>query len=833
VSRPHLVDELLAQLRLEEKILLLAGADFWHTNAVERVGVPALRLSDGPSGVRGERSVGPRSVSFPCGIAIGATFDPAAAAELGSMLADECLDKDVHILLGPTVNLHRHPLGGRHFESYSEDPWLSAVLAVAYVRSLQSRGVSATTKHFVANDSEFERHTISSDLDETTLRELYDLPFEATTADAGGWSVMAAYNKINGTYAAEHQRLLADVLRGEWGFDGLVVSDWFGTQSTVESANAGLDLEMPGPPAHYGEKLAAAVDAGEVTEATLDAHIGRLLELAVRTGALGEAARAPARTSVEERQAAARQIAVASFVLLKNDGGTLPWAIAPGSTVAVVGPNAATTAAQGGGSARVSAYGRCSVLAALRSRLEPAGVEVSYERGCVTWAATPALEADFDLAYFLRSPEDDAAEGEAAEGEAAYSHDASLGYFTWLGDPAPAAGLSEGHWRLEARTRLDVGSDTGGEWLFSLTQVGRARLSVDGEVVVDATGEVGRSKSFFGFGSEEVKGTVSLQAGRSYDVLVEYFPRAGYSLAGLMVGAVPAVGSDEEMLARAVAAAAAADAVVCVVGNTAEWETEGHDRSSMDLPGLQDELVRRVAAANPRTCVLVNAGAPVSMPWLGEVAAVAQIWFPGEQGGEAAADVLLGVADPGGRLPTTLPRRLEDTPAFPYYPGAEGHVTYGEGLLMGYRHYDVREVEPLFCFGHGLSFTTCELSGLEVSSPPAGGGGRSGDVLPAGLDGPALVEVRLTVTNTGRRAGTEVVQLYLGRPGEREQALKGVAKVSLAAGESARVAVVLNERSFARWDEARHGFVASPGKYEVRVGRSSRDVSLREVVTLD
>ncbi|MGH9171999.1 MAG: glycoside hydrolase family 3 protein [Acidimicrobiales bacterium] len=861
--------QLVAELTLDEKILLLAGADFWHTNPLVRLGIPALRLSDGPSGARGERSVGPRSVSFPCGIAIGATFDPSAASELGAALADECLDKNVHALLGPTVNLHRHPLGGRHFESYSEDPWLSAQLCVAYVEALQARGVSATVKHFVANDSEFERHTISSDVDEASLRELYLLPFEAAVHDAGAWAVMSAYNKINGTYAAENDILLADILRREWGFDGVVVSDWYGTQSTVASANAGLDLEMPGPGSHYGKRLHEAVSAGEVSEATIDEHVRRLLRLAGRTGALGLPAgdtagstarsamgtasestggdtvsgRASAVTTLSERQATARRLAAASFVLLKNDGAVLPWRLASGATVAVIGPNAATTSAQGGGSARVNAYRRCSVLASLRDRLEPQGITVAHERGCVTWAATPVLEADFQLEYYSRGPAAAVAEASGQtsgdgqllaeeRGSSLYEHDASVANFTWLGDPAPGvAGLSDGNWRLRCRAAFTP--DVTGKWLFSLTQVGQARLLVDGETVVEATGEVGRSKSFFGMGSAEAKGNVPLAAHRAYDLVVEYEPTAGLPLAGLMIGALPPVGSDEDLLGRAEKLAASADAVVCVVGTTAEWETEGHDRQTMSLPGLQDDLVRRVAAANPKTCVLVNSGAPVSMDWTSSVPVIAQIWFPGEQGGEGVTDVLLGDTDPGGRLPTTFPRRLEDTPAFACYPGSDGHVQYEERFLTGYRHYDANAVDPLFAFGHGLSYSTFRLSDLEVGTV----GRLRRTTLGAGFAGDPIVEVTVTVTNTGTRLGTEVVQCYVAKvvrqQGEPEQQLRGVAKVHLAPGESAHLTILLNERSFASWDMGRHGFVALPGVYEVRVGRSSRDLPLRTEVTLD
>ena len=366
------LEEIVGQLTLEEKLSLVAGRDLWHTNAVDSLGVPSLHLSDGPSGVRGERTVGTTSVSFPCGIAVGATFDPELAHALGVELAGEARSKGAHVLLGPTVNLHRHPLGGRHFESYSEDPLLTARLATAYVIGLQSTGVAATVKHFVCNDTEHERHTISSEVDERTLRELYLVPFEAAVVEGGAWAIMSAYNKVNGTYAAEHEPLLDGVLRREWGFDGAVVSDWFGTKSTVASALAGLDLEMPGPPAFFGDDLATAVREGEVPVEVIDDKVRRLLLLAERTGAIAaeQGAGAAVPTSPDEPAEAARleaavafarRLAAASFVLLRNEpapGPTateatrlLPLELSPTATLAVIGPNAAHTAIQGGGSA--------------------------------------------------------------------------------------------------------------------------------------------------------------------------------------------------------------------------------------------------------------------------------------------------------------------------------------------------------------------------------------------------------------------------------------------------------------------------------------------------
>jgi beta-glucosidase len=824
------VESRLGELSLEEKVLLLGGHDFWHTNAVDRLGIGPLRLSDGPSGVRGPRSVGTTSVAFPCGAAIGATFDGSAAAELAAALADECADRGVHVLLGPTANLQRHPLGGRNFECFSEDPVLSAVLATAYIEALQSRGVAAAVKHFVANDTEYERRTISSDVSETVLRELYEVPFEAAVRDAGAWAVMSAYNRVNGVFATEHAGLLTETLRADWGFDGVVISDWFATESTVPSVLAGLDLEMPGPPLHFGGRLLEAVEAGEVPGQLIDDHVRHLLLLAFRTGRLSVPAKTTgpvaSRSNLASRLALARRLASSAFVLLENHD-VLPLDLAPGSTLAVIGPNAHQTAAQGGGSARVNPARLPSIRDALERRLAPLGVEVVYELGCVTWQDTPVLEGDYRLEYFAGSGFD----SEDFDGTVLHIDTARDGAFTWLGEPVPGIpALHSGGYCVRCSTTITP--DVDGDWGFSLTQVGRARLTVGGQLILDEGADSPRSRAFFGLGSEEMGATIALEAGKTYDVVVEYAAAAGVQLGGLRIGAVPPIMTDEELMWRAEALATSADAVVCVIGSPPDWECEGHDRPSMQLPGPQDQLVSRLVLANPRLCVLVNTGAPVTMDWAAEVGALAQIWFGGEQGDEAVVDVLLGDTDPGGRLPTTIPVRIEDTPAFPNYPGEDGHAPYREGLLVGYRHYEAAGVEPRYCFGYGLSYSTSDLSdwAVTVVSPlPAG-------ELAAGLQGSPVVTVSVTVTNTGPRRASEVVQCYV-QPADRQEdepmrELRATAKVTLDPGMAERVLLALPARAFARYEPERGGFVASPGEYEVSVGRSLRDLPLRAVVPL-
>ncbi len=789
------IEKLVAELMLDEKAALAAGVDLWHGPGADRLGVPALKVTDGPSGARGEQWSGRPSANFPCGTALGATWNPELVHEVGKRLGIEAKRKNAHALLAPTVNIHRHPLAGRNFECYSEDPLLSARMAVAYITGVQSQGVACTVKHFVANDSEFERMTISSEVDDRTLREISLVPFEAAVKEAGTWALMTAYNRVNGPYCSEHAPLLA-MLRDEWEFDGLVMSDWFGTHSTAAAANAGLDLEMPGPPQFFGEKLAAAVRSGEVPEATLDDMAFRVLQLIERTGRIEDTG-PQTEECVDDPidRAIARRAAGESFVLLQNNRSALP--LAPTiTTLAVIGPNADATVIQGGGSARVTPHPPVSPLVGLRARLARGGVEVAHERGCYSFKRTPILESPV-----LRDPLTvEYYAGRERAGEPVHVEESALGLFTFIGPVGN--GVPD---EFSLKVRGTVVAPESGEWTLTLVQVGRAKLTVDGEVVVDNWNPTGRSDAFMGYGSAEAAGTIVLTAGEPRTLEVEFVPPGG--LGGLEIGCRPPAPPD--LMDRAVALARRADAVVCVVGTDNDWETEGNDRESMALPPPQDELVRAVAAANPKTIVVVNAASPVEMPWADDVAAIVQAWFPGEEWGNALADIVSGDVSPSGKLPTTVPVRLEDTPAFTSYPGERGRVRYGEGVFVGYRWYDTRRIDPRFCFGHGLSYTTFELD-----APT--------------WDGAA---VRVRVTNTGAVRGAETVQCYVhdaeasvARP---QQELKAFAKVWLDPGESRDLALALDERAFAFWDVGAHGWTVEPGAFELRVGTSSRAIAHR------
>ena len=799
------IDKLLVELTVDEKAALVAGVDLWHGPGVPRLGVPALKVTDGPSGARGEQWSGRPSANFPCGSGLGATWSPELVREVGTRLGVEARRKGAHALLAPTVNIHRHPLAGRNFECYSEDPFLSARLAVAYITGVQSQGVACTVKHFVANDSEFERMTITSDVDERTLREISLVPFEAAVTEAGTWALMTAYNRVNGTYCSEHVELI-ELLRGEWGFDGVVMSDWYGTHSTVPAARAGLDLEMPGPPAWFGEKLAAAVGAGEVSEAQLEDKARRVLELIERTGRLGEE-QPPEEECIDDPidRAIARRAARESFVLLRNESRALPLpAPADGGlrTLAVVGPNAAATVIQGGGSARVTPHTPVSPVAGLAARYAAHGVDVVHERGSFSFKRTPVLDdallqGSLQVAYFA---------GREREGAPVYTEESGRGLFTYIGPVGH--GVPE---EFSLRIRGTVVVPETGEWTFTLVQVGRARLSFDGVLLVDNWNPTGRGDAFMGFGSEEAAGTIALTAGEPHELEVEFIPPSG--LGGLEIGCRPP--NPPDLMERAVALARRADAVVCIVGTDNDWETEGNDRESMALPAPQDELVRAVAAANPRTVVVINAASPVDMPWCDDVAAVVQAWFPGEEWGNALADVLSGDISPSGKLATTIPMRIEDTPAFTSYPGERGHVRYGEGVFVGYRWYDARRIEPRFAFGHGLSYTT-----FQIGEPVWDAGART---------------LSVRVTNAGGVRGAEVVQCYVhdvessvARPPHE---LAAFAKVWLDPGEARDVTLLVEDRAFAFWDVDAHAWTVEPGEFELRVGTSSRDIRHRVKVS--
>lgn len=797
-QRDAVVERALAALDLTEKVRLLSGQDFWTLPAIDRIGLRSLVMSDGPIGIRGTGWTPDHpSVALPSPTALAATWDPALARTAGRLLGQECRRAGVHLLLAPTVNLHRSPFGGRHFECYSEDPLLTAEIGVGYVRGLQEQGVGATVKHFVANDSETERMTVDVRVGERALRELYLAPFERIVA-AGVWAVMAAYNGVNGATMTEHAELQNDVLKREWGFDGVIVSDWTAARSAAPAANGGLDVVMPAAGDPWGDALVAAVRAGDVAEEVIDDKVRRVLRLAARVGLLdGVPPAVDPLPGVLDGAAVTRAVATRSFVLARNagaddDGGLLPLEDGRLRRVAVLGALADDARFQGGGSAEVRPAHVVSPLAGLTAALP--GVEVTYAVGADPRPRLPAATGAqwAPITATLR----------AAGGRELYRTTLDAATLRWLGNLPDGVDPGQLDTVELAATCTPLVSGT---HHLAVHGFGLLRLTVDGETLFDGPlFQPGDGPATVFAGPVERRFTVPLVAGRPVEVVLTQRVVDGrtdhvwFGLGHAGPDTTPEVGP-EALLDEAVRVARDADVAVVVVGTTEEVESEGFDRTTLALPGHQDELVSRVAAVNPRTVVVVNAGSPVLMPWIEEVTAVLLTWFPGQQAGAALADVLLGVAEPGGRLPTTWPRRPEDCPALGTTP-VDGVLDYAEGVFVGYRGW---RAEPLFPFGHGLGYTTWAYESLTVETGP---------------DGPVAV---VTVRNTGGRPGREVVQVYAGpavpasdRP---DRWLAGFAAVEADPGEAVTVRVPLPERTFQIWDG---DWRTVPGGYRIEAGRS-------------
>ncbi|MGO4417346.1 glycoside hydrolase family 3 C-terminal domain-containing protein, partial [Streptomyces sp. MCAF7] len=735
----------------------------------------------------------------------------------GNLLAQEARRKGVHVLLAPTVNLHRSPLGGRHFEAYSEDPYLTGEIGSGYVAGVQDGGVGTTVKHFVANDAETERFTTDNKVGARALRELYLAPFEAIVENAHPWGIMAAYNSVNGRTMTEHSYLQNQVLRGEWGFDGYIVSDWMAARDTVGAILGGLDVAMPGPKTVYGQALAAAVRAGQVEESVVDDAVRNVLRLAARVGILKDAPAAVAPEDIPAQidgAALAREIAHRAFVLVRNENDALPLDPAALRTMALIGKAARDARVLGGGSAQVFPERVVSPLDGLRAAL-PAGTRLTY---CV--GADPSEElAVAGQGFALR------AIARAEDGRELGSTSLPNGQVQWLGGDLP-----EGVVPQELHSVQVAGTFTpreSGSHSFGTKGLGGFRLLVDGAVLFDGIQAADHDDPFEAFfGAPVPRGHVDLKAGERVEVSLTHIVPDGFLDASIVsVGFSLVHGEPErdpdELIEEAVAAAAAAEAAVVVVATTERVESEGFDRKQLGLPGRQDELVARVAAANPRTVVIVNAGSPVEMPWREDVAAVLLGWFPGQEAGTALADVLLGAEEPGGRLPTTWPARLADAPVTQVVP-ADGELSYDEGVFIGYRAWERRlagqggqgRPEPAYCFGHGLGYTDWEYETAEYTAPEAGD------------DGLGTVAVR--VRNTGARDGREVVQVYLAVPGDDTaerplRRLAGFASVEAAPGETAEAVIALPRRAAEIWDEETNGWRLIPGTYTAEAGRSLAD----------
>lgn len=771
------IDALLAELTLDEKTALLHGApdpaplgQAGYVPGVPRLGIPALRLADGPAGIRVARP----ATALPAPVLLACAFDPELAREYGRVIGREGRALGQDVLLSPMANLIRTPYAGRNFETFAEDPRLTADLVAAVVRGIQDEGLIATVKHFALNNQEQGRETVDAIAGEQTLHETELRGFEAAVA-AGAGAVMGAYNKVNGVHACENKALLDELLRGRWGFDGWVMSDWDATHSAVASLTAGLDMEMPGG-THFGPPLREAVRAGAVPRSAVDLAVRRVLTTMDRFGLLSP--HPPARPARDPFAGArtARKVAAAGAVLLRNEHDTLPLAGASARSLAVIGPTGRVPFVGGGGSAHVLPERAPSPLTAITRRAGN-GAAVRYALGEDLYgrALPPTL---------LTPPAD--LDDRGVDAGRAWSHE---GEFTLDADD---------EWTLlvhytgkRPSVRLD------GQELFPVRQ-GVAEYFAGGLLAAAPDGLTVRRHTLpLKAGTHRL--AVTAEGGeRGQRFRLRHTTRAGRA-------------AD---VAEAVKAAKEAAAVVLFAYEDA---TEGSDRRSLALPGGQEALIEAVTAVNPRTTVVLNTSSGTTMPWLARTGAVLQMFYPGQEGAVATADVLFGDVDPGGRLTQTFPADERATPVGGNplrYPGVGGRQEYSEGVHVGHRWYDAQHVEPLFPFGHGLSYTTWEYTRPAVR--PLRGGLR----------------VEFTVRNTGRRKGTDVAQVYVGPSGELKldqpvRALVGYRRLSLSAGEERRVTVDVDARALSSWDPERHAWVRGTGPREVYIGRSSRELPLR------
>jgi beta-glucosidase len=769
---------------LERKVRLLTGAAMFSLWPEPDIDLDELVLSDGPTGVRGvEFSGGAITALLPNATLLAAHWDVVTAREVGDLLADEAIAQKVHVVLGPTINLHRTPIGGRLFEAFSEDPYLTGKLAAAYVQGLQAKGISATPKHFLANESETERTTVDSQVSEKTLREIYLLPFEITVSDANPWAIMAAYNKINGVTATEHQHLVNEVLKDEWGYDGLVMSDWWATTSTAASANGGLDLVMPGPVGPWAEKLVAAVKSGEVAESIVDDQLRRLLTLAERVGAFGTKRDWPSvlKPDSAQRRDLLRRLAAGGMTVLANKDDILP--LSQATSIAVIGRHATDTIAQGGGSAQVRPPHVISIAD---------GISAAFDTVTVTDGVETRTRPVLPAADALRDPETGLpgirvtikdSLGDVIESRHSPLAEVIIGHGGWV-DSATSIELTA-EVSLTEPTRMQIGHRGLGDWTFEVhenqTSVQQNGIGVLGEGVL-------------------IPPTWTMEADLVDGDRITAFQEQAAEHTVLSLVARPAPLSPAQAISNAVHAAENADVAVVVIGLTQEQETESVDKSTLALPGEQDAMIAAVAGVARRTVVVVNAATPILMPWLSQVDAVLWAGLPGQEAGAAVAAALRGDIEPAGRLVTTFPAADRQGPTWSTTP-TDGALEYAEGVSVGYRGWTMEK--PLFWFGHGLGYTTWAY-------------GTASAVQTETVD-----TVTIPVTNTGKRGGREIVQVYL-RPETEPTRLIGWAAIDAAAGETVEVEVQCDARAQRVWTGSGWQFLARTG--EILVARGLGDV---------
>ncbi|HWC19159.1 MAG TPA: glycoside hydrolase family 3 C-terminal domain-containing protein [Terriglobales bacterium] len=801
------VDSILSRMTPEQKVDLLGGVRGFYIRGYKELGWPELKMSDGPVGVR---NYGPATTMG--GIGLAASWNPELVERMAKVYGEDSRARGVHFLLGPGVNIHRAPMNGRNFEYFGEDPFLAARTVVAYVKGVQSQGVISTIKHYMGNNSEYDRHNTDSEIDERAMREIYFPAFEAAVREAHVGAIMDSYNLINGEHATQNSFINLEVAKKDWGFDGIIMSDWDATYDGVAAANGGLDLEMPSGKFMNRETLLPAIQSGKVSQQTIDEHVRRILSTAIRFGFLD---REQTDTKIPklnpEGQRVALEAARESFVLLKNEGNLLPLNKSSIKTIAVIGPDAYPAQPDGGGSAHVQPFHAVSYLEGLTNHLSAnaggapkvlyhAGLKSIREMADATDFTTDenngeaGLRAEeFENMNLSGSPTRTHVDRHVNFGSENYEASTGTGSIRWTG--YYAAHTSGPH------DFFVLGPGENGGW----------RLYVDDKIVAD---NWERATAILNFA------TLNLDQGSKHKVRLEYYRRNAWGPKRVSLGVLPA---SEAVDPAAKQMASSADVVLLFPGFDATIESEGGDRT-FRLPPGQDQLIKEIAAANKKTIVVLTAGGNVDMaPWIDQVPALMHGWYSGEQGGTALAQLVFGDFNPSGHLPISLERRLEDNAAFNSYYANDGpkRIKYSEGIFVGYRHFDHDNIKPLFPFGFGLSYTTFSYKNLAIS--------------PATANFSSPVTVSFDVSNTGSRAGADVAQVYVGDPHNTvprpPKELKGFSKISLRPGETKHVSIPLDLRALSYYDVKSHTWKADPGVFNIYVGQSDADIKLEGKLT--
>ena len=790
------VADLMSRLTQDEKISLLAGTDF-TTKPIPRLGVPVVAMADAGQGVRGgsDSTLGP-ATAFPAGVAMASTWNPALIGKVGAQIGIEAQNKGtgLQLMLGPAVNIHRSPLGGRNGEYFSEDPFLSGKLGVDYIKGMQGTGIVACIKHYICNNEEDDRFTVNVQVSERALREIYMPSFEMGVKDGGVWTVMSSYNRINGPFASASHYILTDVLKRDWGFDGVVMSDWGGAHPGTRIINAGNDLEMPDRGFLAPAKVKAGLEDGTVSQASINENATRIVRMILRSGVIdGVPTPNPALVNSDASRKVALKAAQEGIVLLKNERSMLPLDASKVRSIAVFGSAGRELQIGAQGSPGVTPLRSVGPLQGIQERAG-ANVKVSYVAGDAGGSAFPAAT--------MQTPD-----GSAAGFRAEYFGNKNL-----EGTPTsirtdeqidfnvPIVGLNTENYSVRWTGTFTPRVSGATQFLFRADD--GSHLFVDDKQVID---------HWVDSGANTQTATVNLVAGQPVKLRAEYYQSGGNAVAQLRV-----IEPGSDPFSEVTDLAKSSDVAVVVV-TTRGTEGEGQDRPSMDLPDGQNELIQRVVAANPRTIVVLNNGTPVTMPWINRVPAVLETWFPGQEGGTALAQILFGDVNPSGHLPTTLGVKREDYPDYPNFNGDGRTVRYEEGIYVGYRGFDKKKIAPLFPFGYGLSYTTFKFDNLKLTAPT--------------LAANRTLLARVRVTNIGARAGAQVVQLYLRDPNPKTdkavRELKGFTKVFLQPGQSQTVSLPLSSRDFAWCDTQAKGWRTDAGRYLVEVGDSSRNLTAR------